>query len=95
MYLQCPQFAGYFLTEHRIEFLYIKDSDAWLDDRRHCSSPLLEVDPISINYQDTVMHTDPLTRQTLNPDTPGSCDNAIASDPYNDDYYALSPKLVS
>ena len=61
--------AGFLLTQKRSNFLYIEGSTAWLYDCPHHLSPLYIAeqcyDKIPVNYLDTVMYVDPITRQTF------------------------------
>ena len=55
-------------------------------------------DKIPINYKDTVMYVDPITRQTFEYATPIPCEsnpqNIITLDPDTDQYYILTPKPI-
>ena len=93
MSLQNSQLAGFLLTGNRSNFLYVEGSTAWLSDCPHFLSPVYKadrcLDRIPINYEDTLMSVDPITRQTYDYATPIPCDNyprnIIELDPDTDD----------
>ena len=104
MSVQNPQLAGFLLTGNRSNFLYVEGSTAWLYDRPHFLSPLYKADRcfdrIPIDYKDTLMYVDPITRQTYHYATPIPCDNnprnIIELDPDTDeqDFYILGPEPI-
>ena len=69
MSVKNPQLAGFLLTQTRSYFLYVEDSTACLYNCPHHLSPLYIAeqcyDKIPVNYLDTVMNVDPITRQTF------------------------------
>ena len=101
MSVKNPQLPGFLLTGNRSNFLYVEGSTAWLYDCPHFKSPLYKADKcfdrIPINYRETIMYVDPITRQTFNYATPIECgnipQNIIELDPDADDgdFYVLTP----
>ena len=69
MSVKNPQLAGFLLTQNHSNFLYAEGFTAWLYDCHHHLSPLYFAeqcyDKIPVNYLDTVMYVDPITRQTF------------------------------
>ena len=69
MSVKNPQLAGFLLTQNRSNFLYVEGSTAWLYECPHHLSPLYIAeqcyDKIPVNYFDTVLYVDPITRQTF------------------------------
>ena len=67
MSVKNPQPASFLLTQST--FLKVGGSTAWLYDCPHHLSPLYKAeqchDKIPVNYTDTVMYVDPITRQTF------------------------------
>ena len=86
----------------RSNFLYVEGSTAWLNDCPHFLSPLYKADRcfdrIPIQFKDTIMYVDPITRQTYDYAIPIACDNnprnIIELDPDSDDQdcYILGPE---
>ena len=68
----------------------------------HFLSHLYETDErfgrIPINYQETLMYLDPISKQTFKYSTPISCDNipqnVMALNLDTDEHYVLTPKAV-
>ena len=102
MSVKNPQLAGFLLTQNRSNFLYIEGSTAWLYDCPHHLSPLYNADQcydkIPVNYLDTVMYVDPITRQTFEYANQIPCENnpqnVISLDPDTDQYYVLTPQPI-
>ena len=92
MSVQNPQIAGFLLTGNHSNFLYVEGSTAWLYDCPHFLSPLYIADRcfdrMPINFKDTFMYVDPITRKTNDYATPITCDNS----PKN--FYILSPDPI-
>ena len=69
IFVKNPQLAGFLLAQNRSNFLYVEGSTAWLYDCPHHFSPLYIAehcyDKIPVNYLDTVMYGNPITRQTF------------------------------
>ena len=92
MSVKNPQLAGFLLTQNRSNFLYVEGSTAWLYDCPHHLSPLYIADQcydkIPVNYLDTVMYVDPITRQTFEYANQIPCENnpqnVISLDPDTD-----------
>ena len=67
MSVKNPQPASFLLTQST--FLNVEGSTAWLYDCPHHLPPLYKAeqcyDKIPVNYIDTVMYVDPITRQTF------------------------------
>ena len=102
MSVKNPQLAGFLLTQNRSNFLYVEGSTAWLYDCPHHLSPLYIADQchdkIPVNYLDTVMYVDPITRQTFEYANQIPCENnpqnVISLDPDTDQYYVLTPQPI-
>ena len=102
MSVKNPQLAGFLLTQNRSNFLYVEGSTAWLYDCPHHLSPLYIADQcydkIPVNYLDTVMYVDPITRQTFEYANQIPCENnpqnVISLDPDPDQYYVLTPQPI-
>ena len=105
MSVQTPRLAGLLLKGNQSNFLYVEGSTAWLYDCPHFLSPLYKADRcferIPIQYEDTLMYVDPITRQTYDYGTPIPCDNnprnIIELDPDTDDqqdFYILRPEPI-
>ena len=104
MSVKNPQLAGFLLTGDRSNFLYVKESTAWLYDCPHFLSPLYKADKcfdrIPIHNRETIMYVDPITIQTFNYATPIECrnnpQNTIELDPDSDDedFYVLTPERL-
>ena len=104
MSVQYPQLAGFLLTGNRSNFLYVEGSTAWFYDCPHFLSSLYKADRcfdrIPIHFKDTLMHVDPITRQTYDYATPITCENnprnIIELDPDSDDqdFYILGPETI-
>ena len=100
MSVKNPQLAGFLLTQNRSNFLYVEGSTAWLYDCPHHLSPLYIADQcydnIPVNYLDTVIYVDPITRQTFEYANQIPCENnpqnVISLDPDTDQYYVLTPQ---
>ena len=79
MSVQNPRIAGVVETGNRSNFLYVEASTAWLYDCPHFLSPLYQADRcfdrIPINFKDTLMYVDPITRQSYDYATPLACNN--------------------
>ena len=101
MSVRIPQLASFLLTGNRSNFLYVKESTAWLYDCPHFISHLYKAykcfDRIPIHYRETIMYVDPIKRQTFYYATPIECgnnpQNIIELDPDADygDFYVLTP----
>ena len=69
MSVKNPQLAGFLLTQKRSNFLYVEGSTAWINDCPHHISPLYiaerRYDKVLVNYLNTVMYVDTITRQTF------------------------------
>ena len=101
MSVKNPQLAGVLLTGNRSNFLYVEGSTAWLYDCPHFISPLYRADKcfdrILIQYRETIMYVDPITRQTFNYATPIECGNnpqnniELDPDTNDEDFYVLTP----
>ena len=80
MSVENTQLAGFLSTGNRGNFLYVEGSTAWLYDCPHFLSPLYKADRCfnrkPIQFNDTLMHVDPITRQTCDNATPIACDNS-------------------
>ena len=79
MSVKNPQLAGFLLTQNRGNFLYVEGSTVWLYDCPHHLSPLYIAeqcyDKFPVNYLDTVMYVDPITRQTFEYANQIPCEN--------------------
>ena len=79
MSVKKPQLAGFLLTQNRSNFLCVEGSTAWLYDCPYHLSPLYIAeqcyDKIPVNYLDTVMYVDPITRQSFEYANQIPCEN--------------------
>ena len=96
-----PQLAGFLPTQNFSKFLYVVGSTAWLYDcPHHLSLYIAEqcYDKITVNYLDTVMYVDPITRQTFEYAKQIPCENnpqnVVSLDPDTDQYYVLTPQPI-
>ena len=102
MSVKNPQLAGFLLTQNRSNVLYVEGSTAWLYDCPHHLSALYIAeqcyDKIPVNYLDTVMYVDPITRQTFEYANQIPCgnnpQNVISLDPDTYQYYVLTPQPI-
>ena len=102
MSVKNPQLAGFLLTQDRSNFLYVEGSTAWLYDCPRHLSPLYIADQCydknPVNYLETVMYVDPITRQTFEYANQIPCENnpqnVISLDPDTDQYYVLTPQPI-
>ena len=104
MSVQNPQLAGFLLTGNRSNVLYVVGPTTWLYDWPHILSPLYKADRcfdrIPIQFKDTLMYVDPITRQTYDYATPITFDNnprnLFELDPDSDDqdFYILEPEPI-
>ena len=101
MSVKNPQLPGFLLTGNRSNFLYVEGSTAWLYDCPYFMSTLCKADKcfdrIPIQYRETILYVDPITRQTFTYATPIECENNPQNitelDPNRDDgdFYVLTP----
>ena len=101
MSVKNPQLAGFLLTGNWSNFLYVEGSTAWLYDCPHFISPLYKADKcfdrIPIQYRETIMYVDPITRQSFTYATLIECGNIpqkiieLDTDADDGDFYVLTP----